>query len=175
MMFSEAEIQQRFEDLYNIACGFCADFNEGCDIRAEIDPSLLYLCVVSMYDDISRYKDYHLNNPEKQRSNPIKRAAYGAKWITRFSPIIFPRMGHETGEGASKDSDVLVNAAFALHFALVNMEIEASVSLRLSTEYYYQIVYDLLYRSLSSDALIILFQALADVANKTRGPTYLIE
>lgn len=175
MLFTEAEIKQRFEDFYDLACGFCDAYNDGQAVKAEIDPSLLYLCVVSIYDDISRYKEYHLTNPETQRSNAIKRAAYGAKWITHFSPIIFPQMGHETGQENAENGDALANAVFALHFSLTNVEIEAKASFQLSNEYYYQMIYDLTYRGLSSDALILFFQSIADLANPKRGKPFLVE
>lgn len=175
MLFSEAEIKQRFEDIYDLACGFCDEYNKGQGVRAEIDPALLYLCVVSIYDDISRYKEYHLTNPENQRSNAIKRAAYGAKWITHFSPIIFPQMGHDTGQENAENGDALANAVFALHFALTNVEIEAGATFQLSKEYYYQFVYDLTYRGLTSDALILFFQSIADLVHPDRGIQHLIE
>lgn len=175
MLFTEADIQQRFEDLYDLACGFCDEYNVGQDVRAEIDPSLLYLCVVSLYDDVSRYKEYHLTDPSTQRSNAIKRAAYGAKWITHFSPIIFPQMGHETGLHGAENGDALANAVFALHFALTNVEIEAGATFQLSNEYYYQLIYDLTYRGLSADALILFFQSIADLANPVRGKAFLVE
>lgn len=175
MLFTEAEIKERFEDFYDLACGFCDDYNDRQTVKAEIDPSLLYLCVVSIYDDISRYKEYHLTDPKKQRSNSIKRAAYGAKWITHFSPVIFPQMGHETGQAGVENGDALANAVFALHFALTNVEIEAEASFQLSNEYYYQLVYDLTYRGLTADALILFFQSVADLANPKRGQAYLVE
>ena len=158
-----------------MAIGFCDTFNEGQEVKAEIDPALLYLCVVSIYDDISRYKEYHLTDPEKQLSNPIKRAAYGVKWITHFCPIIFPQMGHATGQHSAENGDALANAVFALHFALTNVEIEAGTGFQLSTEYYYQIIYDLTYRGLTADALILFFQSIADLANPKRGKSYLVE
>jgi hypothetical protein len=130
--------------------------------------------VVALYDDISRYKEYHLTDPETQRSNAIKRAAYGAKWITHFSPLIFPPMGHETGQHSVENGDALANSVFALHFALTNVEIEAGVPFQLSSEYYYQLIYDLTYRGLSSDALILFFQSIADLAHPKRGKDFLV-
>ena len=175
MLFTEKQIKERFEDFYDIACGFCDDFSRGHEVKAELDPSLLYLCVVSIYDDISRYKEYHLADPSQQKSNAVKRAAFGAKWISHFSPIIFPSAGHDSGQNAVEDGDVLVNAVFALHFALINIEEEAGASFQLSGEYYYQFIYDLTYRGMSADALILFFQTIADLVDPQKGSSYIVE
>lgn len=163
-LFDEATIKERYEHLYDIACTFCDKFNEGQQVHAEIDPSLLYLSVVSIYDDIARYKAYHLTNPYQQKSNPIKRAAFSVKWLMHFSPIIFPSMGHVSGGARPEDSDVLANAIFAMHFALTNVQEHAEAPFNLKDDAFFEILYDLLYRSLGSDALMLYFHTICELA-----------
>ena len=107
-LFTEDEIRSRFLDFFEIAQDFCESYNDGQENIVEIDPALLYMMVVATYDDISRYKAYHLSDPATQRSNAVKRAAYATKWILHFDPLIFPMMGHATGSG-KHTHDALVN------------------------------------------------------------------
>jgi hypothetical protein len=165
--FTEDEIRERFEHLYHIACRFCDSFNRGKSLRVSIDPSLLYLCVVATYDDIARYKSYHLKNPVTQKANAIKRAAYAVKWIMHFSPLIFPQLAHDGDEDHVPDNDVaLANVMFAMHIAMVNLREYAGRVFNLNAELYFEIMYDLLYRHLSSEALMLFFHNVAELAKK---------
>tara|TARA_B100000609_G_C17019706_1_gene333039 strand:- start:158 stop:691 length:534 start_codon:yes stop_codon:yes gene_type:complete len=164
ILFPESEIRKRYEDFYKIAEQFCDKYNVDQSVIAEFDPSLLYLCVVSIYDDIARYKIYHLKRPEDQRSNSIKRAAYGVKWIMHFSPIVFPQMGHITGAAHPENTDALANAMFAMHFALVNLREYADTPFNLKRSALFEIMYDLLYRNMNSDSMLLYFQVIADLA-----------
>ena len=161
-MFSDSEIRERFCDLFEIAQEFCADFNDGQTLNAEIDETLLYLTVVATYDDISRYKEYHLAEPEKQRSNSIKRAAYGVKWILNFCPIIFPAVGHASGSQPGAKYETLENAMFAFHFAMVNVQLECGKFFALNIQKTYELLYDMVYRNIGSDGYLLFFQLLSD-------------
>lgn len=165
-LFDEETIESRFEDLFDIADQFCANYNKGQKVSVEIDPSLLYLALVAIYDDIARYKAYHLQNPVKQKANPVKRAAYAVKWIMHFTPLIFPQMGHTTGQEAPENSDVLANAMFAVHLALMNLRAHTGVNFNLKTEVHFELIYDLLYRGLSSDALILYFDTISQIVSE---------
>ena len=167
-LFDEATIKQRYEDFYNIADIFCHEYNNGYEVKVEIDPSLLYLAVVAIYDDVARYKAYHLTNPVRQKANPIKRAAYAVKWLMHFSPLILPQMGHASGGKNIEDADVLVNAMFALHFAMMNLRVHTKENFYLERNTQFELIYDLLYRGLTSDALILLFDIMCALA-KTRN------
>ncbi len=165
LLFDEKTIQERFEDFFDVADQFCLDYNKGQEIQVEIDPSLLYLAVVAIYDDVARYKAYHLKNPVKQKSNPVKRAAYAVKWLMHFSPLTFPQMGHISGQSGPENGDTLANAMFALHFAMINLRVHTGVNFSLKRETQFELIYDLLYRGLTTDALILLFDILCDLAS----------
>jgi hypothetical protein len=159
-LFTEKDIEQRYLDFFEIAENFCSAYG-GDEESVEIDPAMLYLAVVATYDDISRYKSYHLSEPATQRANAIKRAAYGVKWVVRFSPLIFPNMGHLTGKITARH-DGLANAMFAVHFALVNLEEFTGHSINLPPEIQFALIYDLMYREISADALILLFETISE-------------
>ena len=165
MLFSEAEIKSRYSDFFEIAQNFCVDYNDGLENPVEIDPALLYMVVVGTYDDISRYKAYHLSDPAHQRSNAIKRAAYATKWIMHFDPLIFPAMGHMSGE-KKHSHDALANAMFSIHFSLANLQQYTGVKFDLSKKLQYDLMYDLVFRQLNSDSLILIYDMIADTAQK---------
>lgn len=173
-LFDEETLKQRFEDFYDIADKFCTSYNEGQEVKVEIDASLLYLAVVAIYDDIARYKAYHLQNPVKQKSNPVKRAAYSVQWLMHFSPLIFPQMGHVTGQHKPENADTLANAMFAIHFAMMNLRAHTGVNFNLTTDMHFELIYDLLYRGLTTDSLIILFDVVSTLA-KTNDVKSVIE
>ena len=162
--FDEAVIEDRYKDIFDIANSFCDDYNIDQEVKVEIDPSLLYLAVVATYDDVARYKSYHLKDPEKEKSDPIKRAAYAVKWLMHFSPLIFPQMGHVSGGRKVEDADTLANAMFALHYALTNLRSHANTNFKLQTEMHFELIYDLLYRRLTTASLIILFDVFCKLA-----------
>lgn len=164
-LFDEATIRQRFEDFYDIADKFCEEYNRDQEVKVEVDPSLLYLAVVAIYDDVARYKAYHLPNPVKQKANPVKRAAYAVKWLMHFSPLMFPQMGHASGGRKVEDADTLANAMFALHFAMMNLRVHTGTNFNLKTELHFELIYDLLYRGLTTDSLILLFDVVCELAS----------
>ncbi len=174
ILFDEATIKKRFEDFYDVADTFCDAYNSGQEVKVEIDPSLLYLAVVAIYDDVARYKAYHLSNPVNQKADPVKRAAYAVKWLMHFSPLIFPQMGHVSGGRKVEDADTLANAMFALHFAMANLRVHTHTNFNLQTEMHFELIYDLLYRKLTTDSLIILFDVVCKLAS-TWDVTLVIE
>lgn len=166
IFFDEETTKARFEDFFDVADKFCAIYNEGQSVPVEIDPSLLYLAVVAIYDDVARYKAYHLKNPVKQKANPVKRAAFAVKWLMHFSPLIFPQMGHLSGQHPPENGDPLANAMFALHFALMNLRAHTNVYFFLKREIHFELLYDLIYRGLTTDALILLFDIFSTLASE---------
>ena len=163
LLFDEETIKARYEDFYDIADQFCVEYNEGQGVKVEIDPSLLYLAVVAIYDDVARYKAYHLKNPVKQKANPVKRAAFAVKWLMHFSPLVFPQMGHVTGQASPENGDTLANAMFAMHFALMNLRVHTGANFSLKRDTHFELIYDLLYRGLTTDALILLFDIISSI------------
>ena len=92
MLFTEQDLEKRFSDIYAIAIEFCEvfgkEFGDEFGALPKVDPGRLYLTVMSAFDDIARYKTYHLKNPQIQKSSAIKRAAFLTKWILHFSPLV---------------------------------------------------------------------------------------
>lgn len=164
-LFTEEEIRSRFEDFFDVADKFCEAYNVDQEVEVEIDPSLLYLAVVAIYDDIARYKAYHLTNPFQKKSNPVKRAAYAVKWLMHFSPLVFPKMAHVTGGYKPENADTLANAMFAIHFAMINLRVHTGVNFDLNRELKFEIMYDLFYRGLTTDSLILLFDIVCSLAS----------
>ena len=163
-LFSDAEIGLRYNHLFRLTEQFCSAYNSSHAVQAEVDPSRLYLVVVATYDDIARYKEYHLSSPATQRSNAIKRGAYAAKWLMHFSPIIFPDVGHLRNSN-NASHDCLINAAFAVHFALINVQQFTSVNCDLADEIHYSLLYDLMYRNIGGETLILFLEAVATIAS----------
>lgn len=168
VVFSDDEIRRRFIDMYQIVASFCDAQMAQTGQYLTIDPQLLYLAVVAVYDDIARYKAYHLPEPETQRANSIKRAAYGAKWIVRFNPIVVsPTAGHQ--ELPSHDG--LINAKLAVFFALINLEelVETTleiekVSFQVNSDVCLDMMYDIVYRGLGGESLMLVLEILLRTA-----------
>lgn len=160
IVFDEETIKGRYKDIYEIAEAFCDSYNIGQRVEVEIDPSLLFLAVVATYDDIARYKVYHLTDPIAQKSNAVKRAAFAVRWFMHFSPLIFPKMGHISGGEGPENADTLANAMFALHYALENLRQQTGVHFNIRKEVLFNLIYDLLYRKVSADSLILFFDTI---------------
>jgi hypothetical protein len=161
-LFSEEEIKSRYRDFFQIASAFCDSYERISHHPAEIDTSLLYLVVSSTYQDITRYKLYHLRDPFSEKSNGIKRSAYATKWILRFNPIIIPTSAHKTGN-PENSHDALANAMFSIHYSLSNIRMFVDNDFSLSKKIYYSLLYDLIYRPFGEDALLFIYEMLADL------------
>ena len=169
-LFSSEEIEGRFLDLWELAERFQQSYTEKTKVVLKLDVDRLYLIVISTYDDIARYKFYHLSNPYEERSDAIKRAAYLTKWITSFKP--FHAMHDDDHEdvdidNSQKDDSHLVNEEFAISIALVNLNVHCDRDFFLSVEKEYELIYDLMYRNLSDDALMLLYKTFVDVVSQT--------
>ena len=163
MLFTEQDLEKRFSDIYAIAAGFCETFGDEFGARPKVDPSRLYLTVTSAFDDIARYKTYHFNKPLIQKSSAIKRAAFLTKWILNFSPLVCDVDALSNLKTNEPGEDVLINAYFALHLAFTNIEDHSKSPFKLSNDHYYELVYDLTYRGLSAEALILHYQTLSEL------------
>lgn len=154
-LFTKKELEGRFIDLFDMAETFQQRYEAHNSVKLELSTDRLYMIVISTYDDIARYKYYHLSNPYEERSNPIKRAAYLTKWISRFKPW-------HVVSGNDSAETYLVNEVFAITVAVVNLNVHTDRDFWLSVEKEYELVYDLMYRSLSDDALLILYKTIVD-------------
>lgn len=84
-LFPTHILEGRFIDLWKWAESYVEAFNRRFGTTVEINLRKLYMAVISAYDDIARFKNYHFEDPEKKKSDGIKRAAYLTKWICRFT------------------------------------------------------------------------------------------
>ena len=163
------EIEDRFFDLFRAAEMFGEKFAETYGIEIEMDPRLLYVATISAYDDIERYKAYHLEKPYRDRSDAVKRSAFLTKWISKLSPFQTKFDFADIGEKiASGDLDVdarpaLANVLFSIMVAMGHISIDCKKRTWLSPEAEFHLSYDLLYRRVNEDALLATYQKIVDL------------
>lgn len=122
-----------------------------------INENALFLTVKSAYDDIYRYKMYHLDDEKDQRSNGVKRAAFLCKWINKFKPIEYA--DHARADSLHDISGLLVNADFSHWIARIHIAADRGGShFQFSNRYLFELLYDLTFRELNGDALLHIFQ-----------------
>jgi hypothetical protein len=118
------------------------------------------MVLVSTYDDIARYKNYHFENPILQKSDAIKRAAFYTRWITHFRPFYVSRSKTSSGRTIDrKDSTVIVNEEFSIGWALANLSVDLKKKkLNVSLEEWESMLYDLKFRTLSAESLMHIYE-----------------
>ena len=122
-----------------------------------INENALFLTVKSAYDDIYRYKMYHLDDEKDQRSNGVKRAAFLCKWINKFKPIEYA--DHAKADSLHDISGLLVNADFSQWIARAHIAADkGGLHFQFSNRYLFELLYDLTFRELGGDALLHIFQ-----------------
>jgi hypothetical protein len=128
------------------------------------DGALLYDALISTYEDIQRYKDWHQDDPANQKSDSIKRAAYFTKWLIRLHPIW---VEHKRPYRPSRDdTPLLLNEKFTLRWAFANLGFELGQKFPVPTKrHLFDLLYLLHYRSVTDDALIQIFQLMYDTAS----------
>lgn len=162
---TEKDIEVRFEDLKVMATHFSESYAQPRDVTVEIDDRLLYLTVTSAMDDVERYKQYHLCDPSTMRSDAVKRAAFMTHWLKRFRPLRTKPKNNE-GEFSDEDDSFLVNESFCILVACSYLSSDIQENISFSPEKTYEILYDFLYREISTDALILFFQTIKDLAQR---------
>ncbi len=154
-------IKARVEQHLIWAEQYVARFNDGNGktIPLRVNPRALFLAIKSAYDDIYRYKAYHLNDPRNKLSNAVKRAAYVCKWVNKLKPIQ-PAVQPDcpTAENYDDITSELVNGAFSLALARTYIIPESGKIFYYSKHYMQEFQYDLLYRNLGDDGLLHIFQ-----------------
>lgn len=162
--FPSEVIKQRFVDHLAVAEEFCSNFEEDFNVTLTINKRRLYLAIVSTYKDIERYKNFHLIDPHKDKSDSVKRSAYLIKWICRFKPISIVSSEDDLADLEKQELDYpsLVNEFLAIHIAQMHLSVGSKRDFLLSDERQYDLVYDLLYRYINEDALIYLFQTIVE-------------
>jgi len=166
------EISIRYAKLLVVAQSFRDAYSARFSIPMEIDPRLLFVATISAYDDIERYKAYHLETPYSTRSNGVKRAAYLTKWLARFRPFqsVFDPKKSDL-ESLMKPELItpriaLANIKFSISVAEYTLGFECKKHIKLTPEAEYQLTYDLLYRRITEDALLAKYQMILDIADE---------
>ena len=151
-------LQDRFAEHYSFAKMFLEQWHKAeCGPEMVINENSMFLAVKSAYDDIYRYKMYHLDADGQQRSNGVKRAAYLCKWICKFKPIEYA--DHAKADSPDNISGLLVNADFSQWLARTHISADSDKRhFKFSNSYLFELLYDLSFREINGDALLHIFQ-----------------
>jgi len=121
----ETRIRDRFVDLLRCFFRFRYYYQSKIpsDIDLHIDPALLYIAVVSYFDDIDRFKRYHLEEPERLKADEVKQAAFIVKWISRTKPVYVHRgldLKSKNFPLNKDDTSALINEGFAISVVIAH-------------------------------------------------------
>jgi hypothetical protein len=161
--FSREDLEERFSDLY-YSCSVYVERKTSPDLKVSFDPAVLRSAVVSAYDDIARYKNYHQGRPYTEKSDAIKRAAYITKWLLRNRPIYTARPLGPDLVLDEDDGNLLYNEFFAIGWSFINMAADLPASPSPQGLFFpdfdrlRNLVYVLKYRDISSDALMEIYK-----------------
>jgi hypothetical protein len=161
-IFSDEELEDRFLNLYKTAEKYRVGLEGKLGVRLVTDPRLIYLTTISAFDDIERYKAYHLEKPYRDRSDAVKRSAFLTKWIVKIGPY---QTVFNDGDDPRDIKPALANILFALAVSTVNICIDCKKDFKLSELTAHELCYDLLYRSVNEDALLSIFQKFVHIIN----------
>jgi hypothetical protein len=160
--FSREYIKERFLEHWTLAEQFGCVFLESNGVPPdlfEVDTRRLKFAVESAYQDIARYKDYHQEDPANSLLDCTKRCAYLVKWIVRFKPIVVKNVQFENED---LDYVELINEAFVMFLFDLHLSDEVQRDVGLTEPKIQHFAYDLLYRQISVDGWIAIFQLLKD-------------
>lgn len=161
-IFSDRELEDRFLNLYKTAEKYRVGLEEKLGVKLVTDPRLIYLTVISAFDDIERYKAYHLEKPYQDRSDAVKRSAFLTKWIVKIGPY---QTVFSEGDDPRDIKPALANILFALAVSTVNICIDCKKDFKLTRITAHELCYDLLYRRVNEDALLSIFQKIVHLIN----------
>ena len=160
--FSAELLEDRFVDHFKLARDYAIGIGAEFGVQIEVSKRRLYLTTVSAYEDIARYKNYHLDDPISQKSDAIKRASYLTKWICRFKPLYVAGDTSDDLPSVNIDKTLIVNELFALHLAAVHLSVDTGKNFIISEEKSYEIAYEMMFRHLSEDSYLLIFQMIRD-------------
>ena len=163
--FSSEEIEQRFVDHWALADEYRGRLETEFSVKTDLQVRRLYLAIVSAYKDIERYKNFHMTDPFKQKSDAVKRASYLAKWLCRFKPLSVVEensAGNFDALDANVDKTTLINELFALHLAAVHLSVDIKRDFVIGSDKAYEIAYEMLFRHINEDSFILVFQLIVD-------------
>lgn len=169
--FSKTTIRRHFVDHWSFAEHFLGGLltldqrtdNKFANASITIDPRKLFLTIESAYQDIARYKNYHQVDPFHQKLDAVKRSAFLIKWIVRFKPITVSSKDEERLlDDINLDTLEVLNELFALYVCEVHLSNEVARDISFSVDKKFELAYDLIYRQISSDGWIAIFQMVKD-------------
>ena len=166
-VISDEYICERFAELMVVSSKYSTAFSKRFDDKLHVDPRLMMIAVRSAYDDIARYKLYHLQKPYSDRSDCVKRAAYITKWFAKIKPLQMTQTIPENNEQkidfrSAPAKASMANVMFALSCSLKYFECELGVKPLIDPKIFHETVYDLTYRDMNIDSMLMLYQLLAD-------------
>lgn len=161
-IFSDQELEDRYLNLYKTAEKYRIGLETRLAVKLITDPRLMYLATISAFDDIERYKAYHLEKPYRDRSDAVKRSAFLTKWIVKIGPY---QTVFAEGDDPRDIKPALANTLFALAVSTVNISIDCKKDFKLSESAAHEMCYDLLYRTVDEDALLSLYQKIVHLIN----------
>jgi hypothetical protein len=143
----------------------CATKEWKRNVTVTASPKLIYETFISAYSDIARYKQFHFEHPQLLKSDAVKRAAYFAKWVVQFRPILV--LDHEKPDDPSPDHDpvAFINEDMALQWGLLCIAQDHGIGdLYLRRKVHLDFLYYLHFREIAADGWLAIFQLLHDVA-----------
>lgn len=167
--YSAEEVDERFIDHWEFADDFIQAFlsapgRESSDLELTVNPRRMKLAIASAYKDIARYKNFHQDDPWTEYLDSVKRAAYLVKWIMQVKPIIVsdPKGDSQSVENVELDELEIINELFAIHLFELHLSDEINMNVALSENKLFELAYDLIYRHISVDGWISVFQLIKD-------------
>lgn len=110
--FTEARIQERFQDLYNAYEAFITEMGLEEDVR--INSYTLMHAILDYFADISRLKKFH----KIKRINTFKIMAYELSWLIRRKPLQIIKDEDELEDRPKAESLVFINEKFVLSYVV---------------------------------------------------------
>jgi hypothetical protein len=129
-----------------------------------VNPRRLRLAIASAYKDIARYKNFHQDDPWTERLDCVKRSSYLVKWIVQVKPVTVTGPDGDTQdiENVELDEIEIINELFAIHIYELHLSDEIDKNIALSDDKLFELAYDLIYRHVSVDGWIAVFQLIKD-------------
>lgn len=123
-LLSDEMIQQRYADFLELADIFVSAYSKQTGLILEVGKVPLWEAVTWAYDEISKFKTYHLADP-KMLISLYKSAAIFGRAISKFRPIwVHEKLADEKLKIADFWDDVsTINEQFAVFVALLRAEI----------------------------------------------------
>lgn len=167
--YSEKELIDRFIDHWEFSDDFIFGFlaaseRENSALQITVNPRRLWLAIASAYKDIARYKNFHQSDPWEERLDCVKRCAYLVKWIIRIKPVAVTGLNKDLENVTNPELDhaEIINELFSIYLFEIHLSDEIDRNIAVSDEKLFELAYDLIYRNISVDGWIAIFQLIKD-------------